>query len=52
MNPNQPTDQTPCAATDSVSSETRRADNETATLVTAAASAKPTCELFERGSGI
>jgi hypothetical protein len=52
MNPNLPTDQTPSAATDIVNSETRRADNETATLVTAAASAKTSCELFERGLGI
>ena len=51
MNPNLTTDQTPCAATD-ISSETRRADNETAPLATAAKSAKTSCELFERGSGI
>jgi hypothetical protein len=52
MQPNLLTDQTSRAASDIVSSETPRAENQTATLVNAAASTKTSCELFEKGSGI
>ncbi|HKA00729.1 MAG TPA: hypothetical protein VKE70_29655 [Candidatus Solibacter sp.] len=52
MNPNLLTDQTPRAASGITASETQRAENETPTLVKAAAATKTSCELFEGGAGI
>ena len=51
MNPNLSTE-TSLDVSDLISSETRRPDNETTTLVNAAASTKTSCELFESGLGI